>query len=81
MTARHALIVALTAILGFSIPAFSEGVNVGEPSKLRNLVPAKQVEQSATQQYSQRLKEADTQRALAHDDHPHSFVCAPSLTS
>jgi predicted Zn-dependent protease len=70
MTRRHARIVALTAILGFSFPAFSEGINVGEPSKLRNLVPAKQVEQSATQQYSQMLKEADAQRALAHDDHP-----------
>jgi predicted Zn-dependent protease len=70
MNLRYALIVALSAVLGFAVPAFSEGVNVGEPSKLRNLVPAKQVEQSANQQYSQMLKEAETQRALAHDDHP-----------
>ena len=44
MSLQHALIVALSAVLGFVIPAFSEGVNVSEPSKLRNLVPAKQVE-------------------------------------
>jgi predicted Zn-dependent protease len=48
----------------------AEGVNIGEPSKLRNLVPAKQIEQSAAGQYAQMLKQADAKQALARSDHP-----------
>jgi hypothetical protein len=81
MTARHARIVALTAIIGFSIPAFSEGVNVCEPSKLRNLVPAKQVEQSVTQQYSQMLKEAELSAPWRTTITRSSSVRAPLPTS
>jgi Zn-dependent protease with chaperone function len=50
--------------------ANAQGVNVGEPSKFRNLVPAKQVEQSAAQQYEQLKQQANAKRALARDDHP-----------
>jgi predicted Zn-dependent protease len=60
----------IVAILVATAPAFGQGVDVGEPSKLRNLVPAKQVEQSAAQQYGQMLQQADAKRALARSDHP-----------
>lgn len=60
----------IVAILVSTAPAFGQGVDVGEPSKLRNLVPAKQVEQSAAQQYGQMLQQADAKRALARSDHP-----------
>lgn len=60
----------IVAILVATAPAFGQGVDIGEPSKLRNLVPAKQVEQSAAKQYGQMLQQADAKRALARSDHP-----------
>src|SRR5688572_14897903 len=45
-------------------------VNVGEASKLRNLVPANQLEYAAAQQYSQLLDQARAKRALAPESHP-----------
>jgi Zn-dependent protease with chaperone function len=45
-------------------------VNVGEASTLRKLVPAGQLENAATQQYSQLLEQARAKRALAPESHP-----------
>ncbi len=47
-----------------------EGVEVGKTSAFANLVPAAQVEGSATQQYGQMLKQAREKNALGPDDHP-----------
>lgn len=49
---------------------WAEGVDVGKPSSLRNLVPAGQVEQSAAQQYDQVLRQAAAKNALGRDNHP-----------
>jgi len=43
---------------------------LGKPSAMRNLVPAKQVEAQASQQYDQLLQEAASKKALAPDNHP-----------
>lgn len=48
----------------------SDGVNVGKPSVLRNLVPAKQLEQQASVQYSDMMRQAAAKNALAHENHP-----------
>ncbi|MEY5028711.1 MAG: Metalloprotease LoiP precursor [Pseudomonadota bacterium] len=45
-------------------------VDVGSSSKVRNLVPAETLENSARQQYAQTLSEARAQRALAPDNYP-----------
>ncbi len=45
-------------------------VNVGESSRLRSLVPAREIELAAAQQYAQMLDEARSKRALAPDGHP-----------
>lgn len=50
--------------------ALAQGVNVGEPSKLRKLVPAEQLEQTATQEYEQLKRQAAAKQALAGGDHP-----------
>jgi len=47
-----------------------EGVNVGNSSSLRKLVPAKQLENSAGQQYHQLLSKAGAQHALASSKDP-----------
>lgn len=47
-----------------------EGVEVGEASAFSQLVPAAQVEQSASQQYRQLLQQAAEKGALAPKDHP-----------
>lgn len=46
------------------------GVNVGEASSLRNMVPAEQLEQQASKSYQQLLKQAAAKEALAPDSHP-----------
>lgn len=50
--------------------AGGDGVNVGQASSLRKLVPAEQLERSAAQQYQQMKQEAASKQALAPDDHP-----------
>ena len=50
-------------------PALAQ-VDVGNASALRNLVPAGELEQAATQQYNELLQQARTKRALAPDNHP-----------
>lgn len=47
-----------------------EGVEVGKNSAFTKLVPADQLEESATQQYRQMLAQAAEKRALAPDTHP-----------
>lgn len=47
-----------------------DGVNVGEASSLRNMVPAEQMEQQANKGYRQLLKQAAAKEALAPDSHP-----------
>jgi predicted Zn-dependent protease len=47
-----------------------EGVDVGEASSLRTMVPAEQMEQQATKSYRQLLKQAAAKEALAPDSHP-----------
>lgn len=45
-------------------------VNVGEASRLRTLVPAAELEQAASQQYTQMLEQARGKRALAPPSNP-----------
>jgi predicted Zn-dependent protease len=45
-----------------------EGVNVGQNSAFAKLVPAENVERSASQQYAQMLQQADSKKALAPAD-------------
>lgn len=51
-------------------PAKQGGVQVGEASSLRKLVPAEQLERSAAQQYLQMKQVAAEKRALAPENHP-----------
>ncbi len=56
---------------GLVLPAHArEGVEVGKPSVLSNLVSAEQIEQAADQQYRQMRSEASGQKALALATHP-----------
>ena len=57
-------------LLLFGSHAAHADINVGKPSAMRNLVPAKQVEAQAAQQYSDLLKQAAGKRALAPDGEP-----------
>ena len=50
--------------------AAKEGVNVGEPSIFRKLVPAESLEQQAQQQYASMKSNASQKHALAPDNHP-----------
>lgn len=68
---------ALAASLMVSLPAGAEvrspageGVDVGKPSMLRNLVPAEQIERVAALQYNDLKRQAAAQKALAGDNHP-----------
>ena len=64
----RALLVASGAA---ALPAFArEGIDVGKESQFSKLVPAEQVEQAATQQYAQLLREARSKNALGPDNHP-----------
>ncbi|MBS0293354.1 MAG: M48 family metallopeptidase [Proteobacteria bacterium] len=65
--ARRAFVLAAAGAAAW--PAAAQ-VDVGGASGMRRLVPAEQLETSATQQYGQLLAQARAQRALAPDDHP-----------
>jgi len=68
---RNVLLALLIApSICFAPLAQAQGVEIGKPSMMRNLVPARQVEGQAGLQYGQLLKEADRKHALAKDDHP-----------
>ncbi len=64
---RRAFLLAAGAVA--TGPALAQ-VNVGGASTLRNLVPADELEQAASQQYSELLREARAKRALAPESHP-----------
>lgn len=67
----HRLVLAVAWI--FSVNALAtegEGINVGKPSALRQLVPADQLERQASTEYSGLKRSASAQRALAPDGHP-----------
>ena len=52
------------------LPARADGVDVGKPSSVRNLVPAGALERQAAQEYEQLKRQAASKRALGPDDHP-----------
>ena len=58
------------ALLVSGLPALADGVDVGKPSSVRNLVPAGAIENQAAQQYSQLKSQAAAKHALGPDDHP-----------
>ena len=60
----------LAGLLPGPAGAADEGVNVGKPSALRNLVPAEQLERQSAQQYGSLKRQAAEQRALAPEGHP-----------
>lgn len=71
LSGRRGFLRAATAAAGASALAPVWGqVQVGQPSALRSLVPAGQLESAASQQYAQLLAEARSKGALAPDDHP-----------
>ncbi|MBI4984677.1 MAG: M48 family metallopeptidase [Rhodocyclales bacterium] len=47
-----------------------DGVDVGQPSAWRNLVPAEQIERQASAEYEQLKRQAAAKHALAAADHP-----------
>ncbi len=60
-----------TAAASMAWPAWArEGVEVGPPSALTQLVSAEQVERAATGQYASMLSQASQQRAVGPADHP-----------
>lgn len=69
-------LVLLTLLAGplIATPSFaqnaSEGITVDRPSRIKNLVPAEQLERAAQQQFSQMKRQAAEKNALASDDHP-----------
>ncbi|MDP1733982.1 MAG: M48 family metallopeptidase [Sulfuritalea sp.] len=67
MTLRGLIALAAFAL---GLPALAEGVNVGKPSSVRNLVPAGAIEQQAAQQYEQLKRQASAKGALGPGDHP-----------
>ncbi len=63
----------LIALLAFAagLPVLAaDGVRIGEPSAMRNLVPAGALEKQAAQQYGDLKRQAASKQALAPDDHP-----------
>jgi predicted Zn-dependent protease len=65
--------ILLVAALGACVPVAqsqSDGVRVGEMSRIRQLVSAEEVERAAAQQYRDMMRKARQQGALAADDHP-----------
>ena len=66
----HARRAFLLAAAGAAALPVAAQVDVGKSSAMRQLVPAEQLETSATQQYDQMLAQAKANRALAPDNHP-----------
>ena len=60
---------AALALPTLPVPALAQA-DVGDASRLRQLVPAETLEGAATQQYSQMLAQARAKNALAPDNHP-----------
>ena len=66
----HARRAFLLAAAGAAALPVAAQVDVGKSSAMRQLVPAEQLETSATQQYDQMLAQAKAKRAMAPDNHP-----------
>jgi len=62
---------AAICLLSFLLmsPAWADGVSVGKASRLRNLVPAAELEQSAVAEYEQIKKQAELKGELLPDNH------------
>lgn len=67
----------LAAVLAATLPmqqafaqANDEGIVLERSSRIKNLVPAEQLERSAAQQFTQMKRQASEKNALAPDDHP-----------
>ena len=69
MGLRRTFAIFISATLLAGGAAFAQ-VDVGNSSRMRNLVPAAQIENAAGQQYSALLAQAREKRALAPPDHP-----------
>jgi predicted Zn-dependent protease len=71
-------VAVVTLALAFAAPAGSQrggaaakdGIEVGERSRVANLVSAEKIEGAAAKQYAQLLREAASKRALGPPDHP-----------
>lgn len=57
-----------SAVSAQTVQTSGEGIDVGKPSVFSRLVPAAEVEQQATAQYAQLLRQAEAKRALAPAD-------------
>ena len=62
--------VAGAALAGAPAGEGGDGIQVGKPSALRQLVPAASMERQAGMEYADLKRQAASQRALAPDDHP-----------
>lgn len=60
----------LALLLCVSAGVRAEGVDVGAPSRVRNLVPAGELEKQAAVQYDQLKRQAAEKKALGPDEHP-----------
>ncbi len=68
---RRAVGTLLATGAAWAWPALArEGVDVGPPSAMSNLVSADEIENAAAEQYGQLLRRAAQQRALAPESHP-----------
>lgn len=63
-------VLAAATVIAAPLAMAREGVDVGKNSSFSRLVPAAQVEQTATQQYMQLQQQAAGKGALAPDNHP-----------
>lgn len=68
---RGFLLASVAAVASTLLPTdASAQVDVGDPSAMRRLVPAQQLESAAAQQYRQMMQEARQRGVLAGGDHP-----------
>ena len=67
---RGFLMAAAAGASALAAPPLLAQVSVGSPSSLRNLVPAEELENAATQQYAKMLADARAQGALAPQGYP-----------
>ena len=66
---RRAFLLAAAGSAAATLPALAQ-VEVGKASQLRNLVPADELENAATQEYSKMMAEARSKGALAEAGNP-----------
>ena len=68
---RTLISLTLAAAVAAGLPALAaDGVQIGEPSAMRNLVPAGALEKQAAQQYEELKRKAAANKTLGPDDHP-----------